>query len=448
MARSVRPSERWIVLAAGFIVMSVAGAVFSWSLFTRPLVALFGWTSVQVALVFSLVIVFFAVGAVVGGIAHDRFGPRGVAFAGATLWGAGSLLAGLGLQRFGLGWLYLTYGAIGGFGCGMVYVVPGATITKWFPEERGLANGVILGGYGLGSLAFNLVVGSLASFKRVANSTDAFVAARNAATTGGRAFVVPPAIAQGDIAVIAHVFFWSGIVFLIVGGLTALVLHPPPPGFTVAKAARGLALERDFKPAEMLRTRAFYMMWLVVFVNATCGLALFSNAVPIYANVTGLTAAAATVAFGALSAANGVGRFVWAWLSDVTGRRAALAVCFALQGIALFWIARGHDAAAMPLVFFATMLCFGGIFGIAPAVMADLFGTRYLGEDYSFVLTAAAAAGILGPLTAALVEDATGSVTAWLLPAALVMLVATIVPILAKRPTLRLVSPASDRDEG
>ena len=94
------------------------------------------------------------------------------------------MLAGLGTQHWGLWWLYLTYGAIGGIGCGMVYVVPGATITKWFPEERGLANGVILAGYGLGSLAFNLAVGSLGEFKRVADSTAEIV--QRSQPRGGR----------------------------------------------------------------------------------------------------------------------------------------------------------------------------------------------------------------------------------------------------------------------
>ncbi len=432
---SATPSgERWTVLLAGFVVMSVAGTAFSWSLFTRPLIALFGWSSVQVALVFSFVIVFFAVGAVAGGFAHDRFGPRGVACVGAALWGVGSLLAGLGMQRFGLGWLYLTYGVIGGIGCGMVYVVPGATITKWFPEERGLANGVILGGYGLGSLGFNLVVGSIPAFKHVANVADAIVRSRNATGGTGQGFVLPAAVAHADIAVVAHVFAWSGIVFLIVGGLSALLLHAPPPKFTVAKAAAKLVHEQNLKPGEMLRTPRFYMMWAVVFVNATCGLALFSNAITIYAKVTGLSAAAATVTFGALSAANGVGRFLWAWLSDFIGRRLSLTICFALQGIALFWIGRGEGAVTMPIAFATAMLCFGGIFGIAPAVIADFFGTRYLGEDYSFIITAAAVAGIVGPLSVAWLEDAAGSVTVWLMPAAIALAAAAILPLLVGSP--------------
>ncbi|MGC1381423.1 MAG: OFA family MFS transporter [Candidatus Baltobacteraceae bacterium] len=443
-ARVVAPRERWVVLAAAFVVMAVAGTIFSWSLFTRPLVALFGWSSVQVALVFSLVIVFFAVGAIVGGFAHDRFGPRGVALAGAALWGIGSILAGLGLERLGLWWLYLTYGALGGIGCGMVYVVPGATITKWFPEERGLANGVILAGYGLGSLAFNLIVGSLGEFRRVADASNAIVETRNAATTGGHAFALAPSAAHADIAVIAGVFLWSGIVFLIVGGLATLFIHAPPPTFSIAKAAAKLALERDVKPGEMVRTRAFYLMWLVIFINATCGLALFSNAVPIYAKVAGLTAAAATVVFGGLSAANGIGRFLWAWLSDFIGRKASLSICFALQGVALLWIARGPGT-GIAVAFTVMLLCFGGIFGIAPAVMADLFGTRFLGEDYSFIITAAAVAGVLGPLSAAWFEDQTGSVTAWLLPAAVVTLLAAIVPLLIGKTGRPLPSPLEKR---
>ena len=279
MVRSASKAERWIVLAAGFVVMSTAGTAFSWSLYTRPLIALFGWSSIQVALGFSFLVVFLAVGAIVGGFAHDRFGPRMVAIAGAVLWGAGSLLAGLGIERFGLWWLYLTYSAIGGIGCGMVYVVPGAAVTKWFPEERGLANGILLCGFGLGSLAFNLIVTSFPAFRAVADAANRFVETRNAGTAAGHALAMSPALDHAGIAVIAAVFFWSGIVFLIVGGLSAMQLHSPPAGYSVASVAAKIAGERDFTPREMLRTRAFYVMWAAMFVNATCGLALFSNAV-------------------------------------------------------------------------------------------------------------------------------------------------------------------------
>lgn len=434
MTRSVAGSERWVVLAAGFGVMMTAGTAFSWSLYARPLMAFFGWSSLQVALVFSVMTFFVGVGAICGGFLHDRFGPRRVALLGAILWGAGSILAGIGLARFGLWWLYLSYGAIGGTGCGIMYVVPGATATKWFPEERGLANGVILCGFGSGSLVFNLLAGSFPAFARVADVAGRIIQARNAAAAGGFVFHIPKHVLHADAGAIGGVFFWSGLAFLVVGSLCALVLHPPPAGYSVAKAAAKLALERDFTPPEMLRTRAFYMVWTMIFVNAVCGLALFSNAVPIYAELGGLSAAAATVAFGWLSVANGVGRFLWAWLSDDIGRLPSLAICFALEGIALAWLAHARGPLMAGIAFVVVLLCFGGIFGIAPAVMADFFGTRFLGEDYSFIITAASAAGLVGPLLVAVLEDVLGSLTAWLTPIAAVLIVAAALPLLTRKP--------------
>ena len=136
----------------------------------------------------------------------------------------------------------------------------------------------------------------------------------------------------------------------------------------------------------------------MILVNSTCGLALFGNAVPIYAHVAGVTGVVAVAAFGWLSSANGFGRLLWAWLSDDVGRMRAFAICFVLEGIGLAWIARSHGVIDTSIAFVLTTLSFGGIFGIAPAAMADLFGTRFLGEDYSFIITAAAVGGLIGPL--------------------------------------------------
>ncbi|MDQ2908426.1 MAG: MFS transporter [Candidatus Eremiobacteraeota bacterium] len=127
------------------------GTAYSWSLFSRPLLAFFGWTSLQVASVFAVMVFGVGVGAFAGGFLHDRFGPRPVAVTAALIWGLGYLLAGLGTAHFGLACLYLTYGIIGGLGGGMAYLVPGAVVSKWFPRHRGLANGVTLFGFGAGS---------------------------------------------------------------------------------------------------------------------------------------------------------------------------------------------------------------------------------------------------------------------------------------------------------
>jgi len=435
MARTVPRGERWVVLAAGFVVMSVAGTCFSWSLYSRPLMAFFGWSSVQVALCFSCLVFFIGMGALAGGFLHDRYEPRKVALLGVLLWGAGGVLAGLGVERLGLLWLYLTYGAIAGIGCGISYVVPGATVTKWFPEERGLANGIILCGFGLGSLVFNIVVGAFPAFRRVADAAHLVIEQRSAAIVAGHAFSFPALETHQDVAVLAAVFLWSGVAFAVVGGIAALFLHLPPAGYTVPAAAAELALERDFTPAQMLRTRTFYVIWAIVFVNGICGLALLTNAVALYGNVAGLAGGAATIVFGYLSAANGVGRFVWAWLSDFIGRRGTIAACLALQALALLslLVVRGPFAGGAAIAM--ALLCFGGIYGVAPAVMAEFYGTKYFGENYAFVITAGAAAGLVGPLGVALLEGATGTLTGWIVPVSVAALLAAFLPLVATRPS-------------
>jgi len=434
MERVSSRAERWWVLAAGVGLLTVAGAVFSWSLYARPLKAFFGWSSFEVALAFSVVVVFIGVGAILGGFLHDRFGPRRIGIAGALLWGIGSILSGLGLAHFGLLWLYVTYGVIGGTGCGMMYVVPGACVTRWFPEERGLANGVTLCGFGLGSLVFNLVAGLIPAFAHAADAATRIITLRDDALAAGRTFVLPPHIENVDIGVVASLFTWSGVAFAVIGCLCAFVLHAPPAGYVVPKAAAMLAKERDFTPREMLRTPAFYLMWLVILVNGTCGLALFSNAVAIYADLTNTKAVIATLAFGWISSANGLGRFLWAWLSDGFGRTRSLFVCFILEGVAMLGLAHAHDTFTVSIAFAIILLCFGGVFGVAPAVMADFYGTRFLGEDYSFIITAASAAGLIGPLLVAFLEDALGSLTSWLTPLAITLLVASILPLLMRQP--------------
>jgi MFS transporter, OFA family, oxalate/formate antiporter len=425
-----------LVLAAGVGVMLTVGAALSWSVYAHPLMALFNWSSLEVAGIFSVFLFCFGLGAIVGGFQHDRFGPRVTVLLGAALWGLANILAGLGLKPIGLWWMYLTYGVIGGGATGMMYVVPGATASKWFPEERGLANGISLAGFGLGALAFNLILGLFPEVRAMADSTSHFISLRDAAIAAGHAVTMPDAERHGDIAIVRDIFLWSGLAYLIIGTLCAFILHLPPANYSVAKAAEKLSRERDFTPGEMLRTPAFYLVWLMMCVDSTCGLALFSNAVPIYARVAGITAAAATLAFGLVSSANGIGRLFWAWLSDFFGRMPSIAICFALEGGAFLLLANVHGPLLTAIAFAVALLCFGGIFAIAPAVMADFYGTKFFGEDYSFIITAASIGGLLGPLLVAGFEDAFGTLTALLPALGIVLIVSAVLPFITRNPEL------------
>jgi len=71
-----------------------------------------------------------------------------------------------------------------------------------------------------------------------------------------------------------------------------------------------------------------------------------------------------------------------------------------------------------------------------PSFNADFFGTKYLGQNYGFILTAWGVGGLVGPFIAAKVKDATGSFSGALLPMAVMLLVAIVLPFLAKKPAL------------
>ncbi len=428
--------RQWRVLLGCFGMMMCVGTAYSWSLFSRPLMAFFGWTSVQVALTFALMVFGVGVGAFAGGFLHDRFGARPVALTGASLWGLGYLLAGLGTAHFGLLWLYATYGIIGGVGGGMAYLVPGAVVTKWFPRRRGLANGVTLFGFGAGSLVYNAIVVAMPRFSRAADAANRVILARNGAARTGTPFIVSPRAVVGDVHAVMAVLAWSGVALTVIGVISALGIEPPPS----KAAAAGSERERSYAPHDMLRTRAFYAIWGMVFVDCFAGLALLGNAVPIYSELTGATASVATVVYGWLSIFNGIGRLVWASLSDALGRTRSFAVAFVLEAAGIAVLAYAHAPLAVGCAFAVMLLCYGGVLAIAPAIMADFYGTRFMGEDYGYVISAVSVAGLSGPVLFSVLEEMTGSLTRAVAPMAILVALAALLPLLARKPSSTLVS--------
>ena len=100
---------RWMMLIAASVVMLIIGTIYSWAVFTEPLLALFHWDLTTTTLAFAIAnFCLAAVGTVCGGFWQDRAGPRKVAVAGVSLWGLGNCLAGLGTPLFGCGKTFAT----------------------------------------------------------------------------------------------------------------------------------------------------------------------------------------------------------------------------------------------------------------------------------------------------------------------------------------------------
>jgi OFA family oxalate/formate antiporter-like MFS transporter len=445
----VHTPNRWIIAIAGAVVMVTIGCLYSWGLFTQPLLVAYHWdlrtTTWGYAIAnFSLA----AVGAVIGGFWQDQAGPRKVAMVGVALWGAGNVLAGLGTPGLGAPWLYATYGMMGGIGAGMAYITPVAMVTKWFPDRKGLAGGLVAAGFGLGAFVYNLAVPRLAGFHAAALHAGGYLAAKAAAASTPfdprhlidlRHLPAAQTFTAADIGAVMQVFVASGLVFLVVGLAAASLFRNPPPGYRVAsvKVPAARPPVESCSPSQIIAMPQFYLLWLQLFVNVIGGITIISNAVFILADLTRVSAAAIAPLFGLISIFNALGRLFWGAVSDRIGCNKTFAVMFAIQALTLFLLSDVHDLTLALLATSVVLFCCGGGFGTMPSFNAACFGTKYMGLNYAMILTAWGFAALVGPILVARAKDMTGSFAGMLPLIALVLLGAVILPFLTKKPSGR-----------
>jgi len=401
----MRNLNRWWIAVAGVCLQMALGSVYAWSVFRIPLAKQFGWSIPQVTLTFNISFFFLGCTSVLGGLWLNRKGPRIVAMTAGLLWGGGVFLASFASHRLWL--LYLSYGVIGGTGLGMGYIVPVAVLVKWFPERRGLITGIAVGGFGAGALI------------------SAPLASRLLQTVG-----VLPA------------FAYLGIGYLIVAVVAGSFMQNPPPGWkpegwTPTALQVSQRSDRDYTLSEALKTWQWWALCSLMSLNTMAGLSIISQAAPIFQEMGKLSAVAAAGLVGVVSIGNGVGRVFWAWVSDLTTRRAAFFIMFLIQAV-LFWTY--HSIASVTLlgtVTFIILMCYGGAYGITPAFAADYFGPRDVGPIFGLMLFPWAFAAAFGPLLFAYMRQATGGYSRALHLIAGMLTVSLILPILVSPPRRR-----------
>ncbi len=183
-------SNRWLIAGAGVVMQIALGSVYAWSVFRNPLTSAYGWTISQVTLAFEIAILMLGFASFVGGLWMKRVGPRRVALLAGLCYGLGVMLA--GQARGSLGLLYLSYGVLGGVGLGLGYIVPLATLIKWFPDRRGMITGLAVAGFGAGALVTAPVAQRLASSIGIARTFAALGAVYLIAVAGSALFMKNP----------------------------------------------------------------------------------------------------------------------------------------------------------------------------------------------------------------------------------------------------------------
>jgi len=397
--------NRWSIAIAGVLLQVALGAVYAWSVFRAPLTKQFGWSVSEVTFTFTISIFVLGIAAFFGGLWLNRKGPRIVAVTGGFLYGLGVFLASFADHR--LWWLYLSYGIIGGAGAGLSYIVPVAVLVKWFPDRRGLITGIAVGGFGAGALV------------------TAPVATHLIQSVGA-----------------LPTFAYLGIALLVVTVVTGYFMQNPPEGWkpegwapTAAQASQRSS--HDYTLGEALRTWQWWAHWLLLFLNTSAGISVISQESPLFQQLAKVSAVAAASMVGVVSIGNALGRVFWAWASDSITRRATFMVMFLAQAV-LFWTLPSiSSAAAVTLVAFVILMCYGGGFGTMPAFVADYFGSKNVGPIYGLMLTAWGFASAFGPLLIAYMQQASGVYRGALHVIAGIMAVSVVLPLIVSPPRRR-----------
>lgn len=368
---------RWLLIISGFLINLCLGAIYSFSVFRKPLENLWEINATQSGLPFMVFLAVFAVTMAIAGGLIGKWGPRKTSLLGSLLVGIGWIGASFSPN---INILTILYGVIGGAGVGIAYGCPIAVAATWFPHKSGLAIGLTVMGFGLSGLIIAPVIGGLIS-------------------------------SFGPL----QTFLYSGIGFLIALLVFSLPLSfPPSTGSSKAGTATstlGLETGMEMNRSQIIRTRSFYALWTTFTVGCLAGLMAIGIASPFGIEIAKLDSTTATFSISLFSVFNGIGRPVFGVVSDKIGPKKSVLLSFCLvlaASAALYFFGEGN--AFLYLVAFSTLwMNLGGWLAMAPTITKIFFGAKYYSQNYGLVFTAYGAGAIIGTFMSGMLKDMTGS---------------------------------------
>ncbi len=386
-------------------MVMIANLQYGWTLFVNPINEQHHWGLPAIQVAFSIFVLVETWLVPLEGWLVDRFGPRMVGVVSGILV---ALAWVINSRADSLGVLYLG-AVVGGIGAGGVY---GATIgnaLKWFPDRRGLAAGLTAMGFGSGSA---LTVVPIANM----------IAAHGYQTAFFRF-----GIAQG------------AVVFLL-----GWFLRAPGPSFKAppARSRANVVAPPERTPGEMLRSTAFWMLYLMFILTATGGLIVTAQLTPIAKDLNiagvpvslfGITMLALPFALSFTRILNGISRPFFGWVSDRLGRENTMFLAFGLEAVSIYLLSR-HEANPTSFVLLTGLVFFayGEIYSLFPATCGDTWGKKYAAANAGILYTAKGAASLLVPLSS--VVAASAGWPAVFTAAAALNLVAAVLALVALKP--------------
>ncbi|MFW5987813.1 MAG: OFA family MFS transporter [bacterium] len=369
----IKEKNKWIYIPLGLIIFMCMGTIYSWSIFRKPIETAFNIGATESGLPYMLFLVFYAVTMPFAGNLIDKHGPRIMTIIGGLFIAVGWFLSG---YTSSIITLTITYGVIGGIGVGIAYGAPMAVAAKWFPDKKGLAVGLTLGGFGLSPFITAPAAGWLI------NNFGPF-----------------------------STFKILGIIFAIIITILAIPLRFPKKIDTERLDDLELNEYNNFTTKEMLKSKSFYALWTTYTIGTLVGLMAIGISSPVAEEIINLNASTASIYVSLFAIFNGIGRPIFGGLTDKLKPRKTALISFTLIIIASILMLLNQNGNS--IIYFVSFALFwlnlGGWLALAPAATAIFFGSENYSKNYGVLFTAYGVGAVIGNLFSGSIRDIFGS---------------------------------------
>jgi MFS transporter, OFA family, oxalate/formate antiporter len=386
------PRRGYVVLLAGLLSNFSVGILYTWSNIRDTLEGYEEWAVSQLTIPFSIGGLTFAVLLIVAGTLQDRYGPRPVMLAGTVMVGGGTILSALVTRTPGL--FSLSFGVVVGAGLAFVYACPRPAAMKWFhPSRKGMINGLVVTGFGLGAL-----------------------------------WLGPTQL------LLLHTFGYSlertlvilGVLILAIGLPCAAAMVDPPAGYAPPSPERDstkpVRETHRHAPSVALRTAIrtpqAWMLLAIYALFCSAGAMVIGSVGSIMSTQTQggpdgalgpSLAVLLPLAVPILAITNAMGRTTGGIGSDYLGRRGTYVVMHVVLLVNMFLLQFWTTPSLILMGALVAGACYGAALAVTPSIVADYFGLKAYGANYGFVFFGWGISLLLGPQIGSSVLAATGS---------------------------------------
>ena len=352
----MRRLNRTAYAVMGVIMLLMAGFIYAWSVMASVINKELMIPQGTLSLTFTLVMITFCLGGLLGGIIGKKVTPRDLLVPATIMLSMGLVIAS---YTKGVALLYIGFGIISGLGSGIIYNVVMSNISKWFPDKQGFISGIMLMGFGISSF----IVGKL------------FVA-----------------MSSGEVSLWRTTFKLFAIAAFVVMAVLSFIFKGPADDYKVqdVKSAKKEPAA-ELEPKKMIGNRAFIIYYIWAILTTGAGLTIVSQASGIVSQVNeNMSAGNIATIVGVLAIANGLGRVIFGALFDKLDARTVMIMDVAAYVLAAwcFILALLHNTTLSAIIGFVLCgIAYGAVPTINSAIISDYFGRRNYAINYSITNT-------------------------------------------------------------